>query len=369
MGIGIWKYKQFLPPIETGHQVTIGEGNTPLVKSRNIGRELGLKHLYFKMESANPTGSYKDRIAAVGVSWALQQGKSACVGTTSGNAGAAVAAYAARAGLPYHLLVLEHIVEAKLAQVLTFGASVTKIKNFGSSEDVGLKVFRYIEQIAERMNWETMITAFKFNPTAMSGVKTISHELHTDFGGKFPDAVFIPVGGGGLFTGIAKGFKELSGDVERVKSPALVAVQSAGCSNIVDAWRQGKTEPVPGDSTAQISGLQVPNAPDGKDVLQVIGRGGGWGEAVPDPVTWQWQERLAEHEGILCEPAAAISLAGVEQALQAGRIDSDSVVVCIVSGAGYKDAGRIQAMVDKKPLVPTHTIESMIESMNDGDPI
>lgn len=359
---GIWKYASFLPPVSASRRVTIGEGNTPLVRSRNIGPELGLNNLYFKLESSNPTGSYKDRIAAMGVSWALEHGKSGCVGTTSGNAGASVAAYSASAGLPYHLLVLEHIVEAKLMQVVVHGAKVMKVKGFGDSREIGDKVFDYIERQAERMNWEVLITAFKFNAIAMSGVKTISHEIYDDWGEAeaLPDAVFVPVGGGGLFVGVSRGFHQVA---ERcgggASAPKVVAVQSAGCSNIVDAWRQGRAEPTIADSTSQISGLQVPNAPDGKDVLQLLRQDGGWGESVPDESTWKWQEKLAEQEGILCEPAAAIALAGVEQSLRSGRIGPDSTVVCIVSGAGYKDNGRLQTMFRGKPEVPLCDIDEL----------
>ncbi|MBP1988559.1 pyridoxal-phosphate dependent enzyme [Paenibacillus eucommiae] len=357
---GIWKYEALLPNISTDNQVTLGEGNTPLVKSRNIGRELGLNHLYYKLESANPTGSYKDRIAAVGVSWALEQGKEACIGTTSGNAGASIAAYAASSGLPYHLLVLESILEAKLMQVVVYDAQVKKIKGFGESAAVGSKVFTYIDEQSVKNNWEVLITAFKFNPTAMMGVKTISYELFNDFGGQSPDAVFIPVGGGGLFTGIAKGFEDVVQHEKDARFPSLVAVQSAGCSNIVQAWKLGEAEPVPGDSTSQISGLQVPNSLDGKEVLEVLNAGNGWGESVPDTSTWSWQERLASRDGILCEPASAITMAAVEQALQAGRIHKDSVVVCVISGAGYKDMGRVQAIVNTKNEVPLVEIDSLL---------
>jgi threonine synthase len=356
--LGVWRYETLLPQVAEERQVTLGEGCTPLVKSAGIAKALGLSNLYFKIESGNPTGSYKDRIAAVGVSWALQQGKTACIGTTSGNAGAAVAAYAARAGIPYHLYLLEHIVEAKLVQVVAHGANVTKVKGFGESAAVGDKVFAHIAEQAERMNWESMITAYKCNPVAMEGVKTIAFELYDDLVETTPDAVFVPVGGGGLFTGIRKGFEDIA-RLHGASMPSMVAVQSAGCDNIVRGWKQGSATAASGDSTSQISGLQVPNPPDGEEVLRVLNANEGWAEAVADNETWHWQEQLAEKEGILCEPAAAISLAGLAQALREGRVGKDATIVCVLSGAGYKDAKRLQTIVDGKPAVPLKSADEL----------
>ncbi|MBD2848272.1 pyridoxal-phosphate dependent enzyme, partial [Paenibacillus sp. IB182496] len=207
---GVWRYAALLPQLDAAHRLTLGEGNTPLVRSRAIARELGLHRLYFKLESANPTGSYKDRISAVGVSAALARGRAALIGTSSGNAGASVAAYAARAGLPYHLLVLEHVAEAKIGQALLHGARIRKIAGFGTSTEVGERVFRYIEAAAQRANWEVMITAFRYNALAMEGVKTIAFELYEQLGGRAPDAVFAPAGGGGLCAGVDRGFAELA---------------------------------------------------------------------------------------------------------------------------------------------------------------
>ncbi|SEQ45583.1 threonine synthase [Virgibacillus subterraneus] len=355
---GIWRYEELLPNVSIPDQITMGEGNTPLVKSNKIADEIGLSSLYFKMESSNPTGSYKDRIAAMGVSRAIQQGRSACIGTSSGNAGASFAAYSARAGIPYHLLVLEHIVESKLTQVLVHGAEVKRIKNFGESEKVGEKVFNFIEDHATNLNWEMMITAFKYNPVAMEAVKTISFEVYQNLGNRVPDAVFIPVGGGGLFTGIWKGFKEIRQRDIDSKVPNIIAVQSEGCSNIVRAWEQSKVDPLDGDSTSQISGLQVPNPPDGHEVLEALSQQ-GWGHMIDDSKTWRWQKKLALDEGILCEPASAISLAGVEQALSEGRINKDSDVVCIITGAGYKDSKSLKKIADQRPEVGVYDIDQL----------
>jgi len=342
---GIWRYLPLLPATDPAHRVTLGEGNTPLVKSRAIAKRLGMSSLYFKLEGANPTGSYKDRISALGVSQALQNGKPACIGTSSGNAGASAAAYAARAGIPYHLLVLEHVLEAKLKQAMLHGALIRRIEGFGVSAEVGDRVFAYIRDRAARNNWEVMITAYRFNPVAMEAVKTIAYELAEQLHGRTPDAVFVPVGGGGLYTGVYRGFQDLLRIGAASSAPAVAGVQAAGCSNIVRAWERGEKRPAPGDSVSSISGLQVPNPPDGEQVLDAFYAGGGWGETVSDEEVWTWQERLAAEEGLWCEPAAAVSVAGLARAVERGAVARDGTVVCLLTGAGYKDNERTDMML------------------------
>lgn len=346
---GVWKYRRLLPAIAEPHRLYLGEGATPLVRSRTIARRLNVGELYFKLEGSNPTGSYKDRIAAIGVSWALANGRSACVGTTSGNAGAAFAAYAAGAGLPYHLFVLEHMAEAKLAQVLAYGANVRKVKDFGIRAEVGDRVFAGVMESVRERDWESTITAFRYNPYAMEGVKTISFELAEQLAGA-PTVVYAPAGGAGLYVGIWKGFDELSRIGVVSSKPHMVAVQSAGCSNIARAYAAGERAPSPGASTSQISGLQVPNPPDGSVALDIMARGDGSALAVSDEAIWEAQRLLAEEEGVFCEPAAATALAGLIQSADGGSRFASERIVCVVSGVGFKDGKRLLDMVAHKTV-------------------
>jgi threonine synthase len=329
-----------------------------LVRSRKIAKRLNVGELYFKLEGANPTGSYKDRIAAIGVSWALANHRPACIGTTSGNAGAAYAAYAAVADLPYHLFVLEHMAEAKLAQVLAYGAAVRKVKGFGTYSEVGDRVFAHILNEVRDKNWESTITAFRCNPYAMEGVKTIAFELAEQLGGP-PTAVYSPVGGAGLYVGIWRGFDDLHRLGAIAHKPHMTAVQSAGCSNVVRAYQAGERVPAPGDSTSLISGLQVPNPPDGSVALDIMARGEGSAIAVADEEIWEAQRMLAEEEGIFCEPAAATALAGLIRASREGAQRAERVV-CIVSGTGFKDGKRLLEMVAHKtvPLLESDRLDS-----------
>lgn len=348
---GIWKYERQIPEIMERNRITLGEGQTPLIKSTRIGPEVGLTNLYFKLESLNPTGSYKDRISALGVSLAKERGLTACIGTTSGNAGGSIAAYAARAGLNYHVYVQENIVASKLEPMIVHRASIVKVKGFGFNPEVGNRVFAKVLKNAQSRNLELLITAYAYAPEAMEAVKTIAYEL-TEEGAEDADVVFMPAGGGGLLTGIYRGYRDLLEDGAIRCLPKLVACQSTGCANIAKAWQLGLDKPVDGASTAMISGIQVPNPPDGVQALQALQHSGGFAEALPDADTWHWQEQLAVKEGIFCEPAGAIALAGAIQAAKEGRIGRNANVVCIVSGAGYKDVDRMGAMVKQLPDIP-----------------
>lgn len=356
-GQGVWRYHSLLPTVPEASRLYLGEGQTPLISSRFLYRQLGGAELYFKYEGGNPTGSYKDRIAAVGLSWALANRRVACIGTTSGNAGAAVAAYAARAGIPYHLYVLEHMAEAKLAQVLAYGANVRKVAGFGTDPAVGDRVFHHILTSSVQYGWEMMITAFRYNPYAMEGVKTISYELKEQLG-EIPSRVFVPTGGAGLFVGIWKGFAELKERGLTWKVPEIVAVQSEGCSNIAKAFESGKPVPVHGASTSLISGLQVPNPPDGALSLGIMARGDGSALAVSDEEIWEAQQLLAEKEGLLVEPAGAASVAGLLRAARRQPFGPGERIVCILSGSGLKDGKQLESMVKGRevPLLQSDTL-------------
>ncbi|WP_205127084.1 pyridoxal-phosphate dependent enzyme [Paenibacillus ginsengarvi] len=360
----MWKYRRLLPEVPEGCRLYLGEGSTPLVPSRKLAKRLNVGELYFKLEGGNPTGSYKDRIAAVGISWALANGREACVGTTSGNAGAAYAAYAARAGMTYHLFVLEHMAEAKLAQVLAYGALVRKVKGFGTYADVGDRVFAAVLDLVRSNGWESTITAFRYNPYAMEGVKTISFELAEQLEAP-PTAVYVPAGGAGLYVGIWKGFRELGELGAIAQRPFMVAVQPEGCSNIVRAYEAGARVPAPGASVSQISGLQVPNPPDGALALDIMASGDGAAVAVTDGDIWEAQRLLAEEEGIFCEPAAAAALAGlIRDVKERGGFGSQRVV-CIVSGVGFKDGKRLLEMVSHVD-VPLLDAEQLDLGLNPG---
>lgn len=340
-GTGLQRYLPVLP-VDDLH-AAMGEGGTPLVESGALGPALGIR-LYFKMESLNPTGSYKDRIATIGAAIAAAHSRPAMVATSSGNAGAAIAAYAARAGLGAILVVPEEAPASKLAQIRAYGGVVVTVRGILSRADAVVAMFQAVVQSGQRHNWLPMITAHRYAPAAMEGIKTLSFEIVETLPGS-PDRVYVPVGGGGLLVGTWRGFVQAAalGWTERV--PKIIAVQPEGCSPMV-LWYTGRTPTVDGPTTA-VSGLQVADPPDGDLVLQALSASGGSAVAVSDHEIYAAQRKLARDEGIFAEPAGAAALAGVVADRSAGRIRSGESVVCLITGSGFKDP---EPLHDPRPL-------------------
>ena len=217
--MSIWKWADRFSDVAAEFHLSLGEGNTPLVRSRHIGPSIGARHLYFKLEGVNPTGSYKDRFAAAAVADMRSAGRNRCVATSSGNTGAALAAYCGASGLRCDIAVVETAPPEKLAQMRAYGANVFRIKGFGVSAEVTAEAFRLIRDRASAPDAALQISAFKYCPAGMRGVQTISYELADQLQGKI-DHVFVPAGGGGLVLAVARGFESLTNSVaaHRVRS-------------------------------------------------------------------------------------------------------------------------------------------------------
>lgn len=356
---GLWKYAAHLPLRDSDFATSLGEGNTPLLRSRHVEQEIGVGELLFKMEGANPTGSYKDRIAAVGISRLLELGKSAWAATSSGNAGAAMAAYGVRAGIDGYLFTLEKASRAKIAQIMAYGPHIMAVEKLGIDQQTEVETWSNIGKVCQANEWMMLVTAHAFSPHAMEGVKTISYEIAEQLQGNVPDVVYVPVGGGGLCAGIWRGFAEWksAGYVDRI--PRIVSVSPTGCDSIHQAWLRGDrtVTPIP-TVTSTISGLQLTSPPDGELVLQALTATEGWSTTVEDEATYSAQALLAKREGLFVEPASAISLAGVIADRQAGRLKGNERVACILTGIGFKDVNAIQRMVEnvEMPLIKADDI-------------
>ncbi len=306
---------------------TMGEGNTPLVAAvaqpvPQAGR------LYFKLESSNPTGSYKDRFVAAEVTRMMRTGVTACLATSSGNTGSALAAYCARYGLRCLILVNQDAPSGKLMQMQAYGAHVLRVPAFVSDPAVTSAVFNLLQDVSQRWNVPLVISAFRFCPEGMQGVESISGELEA----VRPDHVFVPVGGGGLYSAIAQGFLSSGG-----KPPRIHGVQPEGCLTMVAGYRSGSDQFVPPRSTTQISGLSVPMDIDASRALRLAQKCGGTGIAVSDEEVFSAQKLLMEREGIYAEPAGATAFAGWRRALEAGVVTRGETSVCLVTGHGFKD--------------------------------
>ncbi len=354
----IWKWADQISPVDVQSQISLGEGDTPLVKSRRIGPEAGIENLYFKLETSNPSGSYKDRFAAVAVSDLLARGQQRCLATSSGNTGAALATYCAAAGIECTIAILETTPKGKLMQMLAHGARLIRVRGFGVDPNITKATFEKLLSIGKANRNLPQISAFHYSPTGMSGVQTISYELAEQFAtcGSKPDYVFVPAGGGGLALAVALGFEQLAKSSQAM--PRIEVVQPEGNDTIASPLRNGSVDAREVDCTTSISGLQVSSVIDGDAVIAHCRATGGTGHLVTDENIWLTQQRLAQEEGVFCEPAGAVALTGVLKAIAVGEINPRANVVCLVTGSGFKDPLSIEQM-NKSVHVPTVDIDQI----------
>lgn len=363
--MSIWRWADWFRDVPAEARLSLGEGETPLLRSRRIGPAAGLKNLFFKLESSNPSGSYKDRFAAVAISHLIARGKQRCVATSSGNTGSALAAYCAAAGIPCEIAIVEVAPEAKLQQMLAYGARLFRVRGFGIDAGITERSFDTLRRWGQTPGNELVISAYAFSPDGMSGVQTISYELAEQAAdvGRVIDHVFCPAGGGGLTLAVARGFEVLKARGKLALCPATECVQPAGNDTIATPLRTGAQQGRSVQCTSAISGLQVPSLIDGNEVIGECRRAGGTGHTVGDEEVWGCQKRLALEEGIFCEPAAAVALAGALKARGEGRVAADATVVCLVTSTGFKDVTSVQRMLhgSNAPTIDLADLECRVE--------
>ncbi|MFO0901757.1 MAG: pyridoxal-phosphate dependent enzyme [Pirellulales bacterium] len=346
--MSIWRWADWLEPTPTEARITLGEGNTPLVKSQRIGPSIGLPQLWFKLESSNPTGSYKDRFAAAAISDMRAQGKSLVIATSSGNTGASLAAYAAAAGMRCRIAIVETAPEDKLRQMLAYGAELFRIRGFGLDPQITARVFERLMEQAASPAAQLQISAFRYSPIGMSGVQTITWELSEQLD-EPPDQIFVCAGGGGLALAVACGAAELVEHRRWPRCPAVELVQPEGNATIAGPLLRGENRAQAVVCSSKLSGLQVPTVIDGDETLEACRATGGSGHLITDEQAYAAQRRLAREEGLFCEPAAAVPLAGLLASRAAGRVADDARVVCLITGSGFKDAASAARLVADEP--------------------
>lgn len=362
MPSGLWRFGDWLDAIPESARISLGEGNSPVIRSKRLGPSAGLKNLFFKLETTNPTGSYKDRFACAAISDMVANGKTECIATSSGNTGAALAAYCAVAGIRCEIAIVEGVPEGKLKQMLAYGARLYRVRGFGIDSQISDRVIRCLQKLSDRPSAQMQISAFSLSPVGMSGVKTIGLELAEQ--APYPwDHIFCMAGGGGLVLAVSLAYDQLfqAGCVTCL--PRVECVQPIGNNTISGPLRSGLEIAQAVQCTSRISGLQVPSVIDGNQVIQACRRNGGTGHLVSDDVIWQTQARLAREEGIFAEPAASTAVAGALQAAAEGLIDPEAHVVCLVTGSAFKDPASLDAMVchTSAPLIELADLERRVE--------
>jgi threonine synthase len=325
---GLWRYRELLPIRDPAAVVTLGEGGTPLLELGRLGADLGVRRLLGKDEGRNPTGSFKARGMTAAVSRARELGATTVAAPSAGNAGAALAAYAARAGIEAVVAVPADAPASARAQAVAFGARVLLVD--GLIGDAG----RLIAALSAARGWANLATLRE--PYRVEGKKTLGYELAEQLGWTLPDVLVYPTGGGTGIVGMWKAFAEMEAlgwiGPER---PRVVAVQAAGCAPIVRAFEAGErtAEPWPG-ATTDAAGLRVPSAIGDFLILEAIRDSGGFALTVTDDDMARARERLLRLEGVDVSLEAAATLAGYEAALADGRIAPDESTALFITGSG-----------------------------------
>ncbi len=329
------RFAALLPLADPENAVTLGEGNTPLVRSHNLARRLGLRQLYFKLEGVNPTGSFKDRQVAVAISKARELGKSRFATVSSGNVGNALAAYAAHSGAEADIWVSHETAEAKRQQIEVYGARLFLLPSPRGDDGPGPYFFalKGLPAFCARHGLVPMISARPINPYMVEGAKAIAYEITASLG-RNPDVVFAPVGGGGLAGGIFKGFSDLAAIGLAAAVPAIRGGQRKAYFAPVDRMDEPQFQ----------TGYYLPL--DGHWAWQSIQASHGTLQHLEDDAIRAAQAELAHHEGIFAEPHGAYAAAALLAAAADGQIDRDALTVCIVSGIGLKDMAAARQIIE-----------------------
>ena len=326
----MWRYREVMPLRPGDDIVTLGEGFTPLFHAGRLGAEIGLRQLYVKDESTNPTGSFKARGLSAAVTAAVARGARALAIPTAGNAGGALAAYAAAAGLEAHVFMPADTPAAFQIECRSCGARLELVD--GLITDCG----RIVAERKEAEGWFDLSTLKE--PYRVEGKKTMGYELAEQLGWQLPDAIVYPTGGGTGLIGMWKAFDEMErlGWIGSAR-PRMISVQASGCAPIVRAIEEGTDGARPWEDASTIaSGLRVPAAVADFLMLRAIRESGGTAIAVSDGELVEATHRIARLTGIFAAPEGGAALAGIVALKEQGFIDPGDRVVLFNTGSGYK---------------------------------
>ena len=349
----IWRYADLLP-VRDSAPVDLGAGFTPLVRADRLGAELGLGELWIKDDTANPTGSFKDRVVSVALTKARQLGFKVAACASTGNLANSVAAHAARAGMASVVLIPSNLEQAKITMTAVYGGRVFAVD--GTYDDVNRLC---AELTSEHPQWA--FVNVNVRTYYAEGSKTLAFEVAEQLGWRAPDHVVVPIASGSQLTKVAKGFEEL-GRVGLLDGPPSVRIsgaQAAGCSPVATAFAEGSDaiRPVKPDTIAK--SLAIGNPADGWYALDAIRSSGGSCAAVTDDEVIEGIRLLARTEGIFAETAGGVTIASLVKLVDEGVVRSDERVVALVTGHGLKTVEALTGAVG-----PTATISPTLDSFD-----
>jgi len=326
----LWRYKEVLPVENPEHRLTLGEGMTPLLETPTLGQALGLPNALVKEEGGNPTGSFKARGLSLAVSMAKALGETDVCLPSAGNAGSALAAYAARGGLNAHVFVPKDIAEVFVMETLSYGSEVQTVD--GLITDAG----RICAGLAQEKGWYECATLKE--PYRVEGKKTMGYEIAEQMSWKLPDAILYPTGGGTGLIGMWKAFEEMEamGFIGR-KRPRMYAVQAEGCAPIVKAFEEGKdSAPLWEGATTLAHGLRVPKALGDFLILRALRESHGAAIAVSEVEIIEGVKLIARTEGLFVSPEGGACVTAALKLKASGHLSAEDSVVIFNTGTGFK---------------------------------
>jgi threonine synthase len=348
----IWRYADLLP-VDRSHAVDLGAGFTPLVRADRLAAALGLGEVWVKNDTLNPTNSFKDRVASVALSKALEFGFKTAACASTGNLANSVAAHAARAGLRSFVFIPSNLERAKVVTTAVYGGNVVAIE--GNYDDVN----RLCAELAGTYRWA--FVNVNVRPFYAEGSKTLAYETAEQLGWETPDHVVVPVASGSLLTKIRKGFDELHrvGLLDRAPRVRVSGAQALGCSPVATAWREGSDtiRPVKPDTIAK--SLAIGNPADGYFALDAVRQTEGGLAAVSDGEVVEGIRLLARTEGIFAETAGGVTVASLKRLAEEGVVVPDERVVLYITGLGLKTLDAVEAE-------PTATISPTIDAFHEA---
>ncbi len=334
----IWRYRQLLP-IEGEKVVDTHTGFTPLIPAERLGRELGLRNLWIKNDTVNPTFSFKDRPVSIASSRARELGFEVLACASTGNLAGSVAAHAAKAGMRAYIFIPADLEPAKIVGASIYEPTIIAVD--GNYDDVN----RLSSEVADLYPWAFVNITLR--PYYSEGSKTLAFEVAEQLGWRLPDAVVVPIASGSMFSKIHKGFSELTrvGLVDDRIAPRMIGAQAEGCSPVVQAARAGTLDVRPVRPKTIAKSLAIGTPADGYYALKIVQQTSGALEAVTDDEIVDGIRLLARTEGIFAETAGGVTVGVLKKLAAAGKIDPEELVVAYITGNGFKTVDAVAEQV------------------------
>ena len=352
--LSMWRYHDFLP-VEAEDAVDMGTGMTPLIKAKNLGRALGLKNLYIKNDSVNPSYSFKDRPVSVTATKALEFEFDVLACVSTGNLMGSVAAHGARAGMKTMVFFPADLERGKIVGAAIYGPTLVAVD--GTYDEVN----RLCSELSDNLRWA--FVNINMRPFYAEGSKTLGYEVAEQLGWRAPDHCVVPGASGELYTKIWKGLLELRdvGLIDKVNTRMHLA-QAQGCSPIVEAFELGSTQVRPVKPNTIAKSLAIGNPAAGTYALQTLGDCGGMAVAAPEEEVVEGIRLLAETEGIFTETAGGVVISGLRKLARMSIIKPDEVTVAYITGNGLKTQEVVEHFVDPLFIDPTYeSFESVVK--------